>query len=230
MLRQGLEPCSCHLQDRGSWRCAEPVARRPGAERSRTTSWRPKGSSTGVSRSSRPLSSKASPRTAGPSTSCRPCPASMPRRGLDPRRDRSRHERLRLRPCLHRLGRTVARLRRERRQAALRRNPQGLQAPAGHPGRGRPCRNPHQPLPVPRLQARHRRPRRGHKRAIVATAHKMARALHVMLRDATPYRTPAPTTRPCWSTATPRAGCASPAGSASSRRTGREPCGSTGAP
>ncbi len=32
--------------------------------------------------------------------------------------------------------------------------------------------------------------RRGHKRAIIATAHKMARILYVMLRDATPYRDP----------------------------------------
>lgn len=32
--------------------------------------------------------------------------------------------------------------------------------------------------------------RRGHKRALVATAHKMARIIYVMLRDATPYRDP----------------------------------------
>ena len=32
--------------------------------------------------------------------------------------------------------------------------------------------------------------RRGHKRAIVAVAHKMARTLYVMLRDQTPYRDP----------------------------------------
>ena len=69
-----------------------------------------------------------------------------------------RHERVRLCPCLHRLGRPVARQQRVCRQAPLQRHPQGIEASACHSGRGGPCRQPHQALPVPRLQAGHRRP------------------------------------------------------------------------
>ncbi len=138
------------------------------------------------------------------------------RRGLDPRRDRSRHERLRLGPRLHRLGRPVARQQRERRQAALRGKPQGLEAPAGHPGRGRPCRNPHQPLPVPRLQAgrRRHRPQDGpDPLRHGARRHAVSRSRH---------RLRGPSGQP------KRRALAAPARQV--RHPGREPCGSTGTP
>ena len=67
--------------------------------------------------------------------------------------------------------------------------------------------------------------RRGSKRAIVATAHSLSCCV-----TAYPTGTPAPTTRPWWSTAMPRAGCASSAGSGFSNRMATEASASTGTP
>ena len=60
--------------------------------------------------------------------------------------------------------------------------------------------------------------RRGYRRAIVATAHKLARVIFAVLRDGRPTATPMSTMKPCWCSATRHAGSRSCASSASSNR------------
>lgn len=70
---------------------------------------------------------------------------------------------------------------------------------------------------------------RDYKRSIVATAHKIARAIYVMVRDRIPYRViPAPTTTRCSPTATPPAGCASSHSSTVAKTGETAPSASTG--
>ena len=70
--------------------------------------------------------------------------------------------------------------------------------------------------------------RRGHKRALVATAHKIARILYVMLRDRAPYRDPGTDYEALMVNRNASGGYASLASSASSNPVSTEAFASTG--
>ena len=86
-------------------------------------------------------------------------------------------------------GRAVSRKQREWRQAPLRACRQGKQVPALNPCRMCPRCRPYQGMPVPGLSQVTHDPERL-QRAVIATAHKMLRVIHSLLRSGRPYHDP----------------------------------------